>query len=146
MLMWNDKSLINLLYFPNFFMALTDYTNFICKCHFCDIWDIQVKVSLANSMHYPAQPFCLVLVLVFVLGNFLVTCICTWRHFLGVQLYSNYTIGHQNLERVLCLILPSHSVESGSSTSILHCQPFLWECVSRRGLLHYSEGSLFVLR
>jgi hypothetical protein len=28
-LMWNDKSLINLLYFPNFFMALTDSTNFI---------------------------------------------------------------------------------------------------------------------
>ncbi len=30
-LMLNDKSLINLLYFPNFFMALTEHTNFIWK-------------------------------------------------------------------------------------------------------------------
>ncbi len=79
-------------------------------------------------------------------GNFLVACICVWCHFLGVQLYSNYTIGHQNFERVLCLILPNHLVESVSSASILHCQSYLQECISRRGLLHYSEGSVFVLR
>jgi hypothetical protein len=36
-------------------------------------------------------------------------------------LYSNYTIGHQNSERILCLILPSRLVESVSSASILHC-------------------------
>ncbi len=102
--------------------------------------------SLPVSRHYPAQPFCPVLVLAFVLGNFLVACICAWHHFLGVRLYSNYTIGHQNLEIALCLILPSHLVESVSSTSISHCQPFLQECVSRRGLLNYSEGSVFVLR
>ncbi len=69
-------------------------------------------------MHYPAQPFRPVLVLAFVLGIFLVAHICAWRHFLGVQLYSNYTIGHQNLERVLCLILPCRLVKSVSSTSI----------------------------
>ncbi len=80
------------------------------------------------------------------LGNFLVACICAWRHFLGVWLYSNYTIGHQNFERVICMILPSHLVKSVSSASILCCQSYLQECVSRRGLLHYSEGSVFVLR
>jgi hypothetical protein len=56
------------------------------------------------------------------------------------------TKGHQNFERVLCLILPSRLVESVSSASILHCQSFLQEGISRRGLLHHSEGSVFVLR
>jgi hypothetical protein len=37
-------------------------------------------------------------------------------------------------------------VESVSSASILHCQSYLQECISRRGLLHYSEGSVFVMR
>ncbi len=60
-------------------------------------------------------------------------------------MYSNYNIGRQNFERVLCLILPSHLVESVSS-AILQCQSYLQECVSRRGLLHYSEGSVVVLR
>ncbi len=125
----------------------------------------KVKVYLAVSRHFSAQPFCLVLVLTFAwqlfsslhlhlapwswclhsLGNYLVACICAWRHFLGVQLYSNYNIGCRNFEGVLCLILPSHLVES-VSFAILRCQSYLRECVSRRGLLHYSEGSVFVLR
>ncbi len=93
-------------------------------------------------LHNPfARSWCLHLV-----GNILVACICAWRHFLGVWLYSNYTIGHQNFEWVMCLILPSRLVQSVSSASILHCQSYLWECISRRGLLHYSEGSVFVLR
>ncbi len=79
------------------------------------------------------------------LGNFLVACVCAWRHFLGVLLYSNYNIGCQNFERVLCLILPSRLVES-VSFAILCCQSYLRECVSKRGLLHYSEGSVFILR
>ncbi len=116
------------------------------KTLWCDSWDIQVSIYLAVSKHYPAQPFCPVLVLAFALGNFLDAHVCAWHHFLGVWLYSNYTIGHQNLVRVLCLILPSHLVKSVSSTSILHCQSFLWECISRRGLSHYTEGSVFVLR
>ncbi len=102
--------------------------------------------TLAVSRHYPAQPFCPVLVLAFALGNFLVARIFVWHHFLGVWLYSNYTICHRHLERVLCLILPSHLVKSVSSTSILHCKSFLQECISKRGLLHYSEGSVFILR
>ncbi len=145
-LMWNDKSLSNLLYFPNLFMALTDNTNFIWKHPVVIVETFKVKVYLAVSRHYPAQPFRPILVLAFALGNFFVACICAWRHFLGVQLNSNYTIGHQNFERVLCLILPSYLVESVSSASILHRQSYLQECVSRRGLLHYSEGSDFALR
>ncbi len=105
-LMWNDKSLNNLLYFTIFFMALTDYTNFIWKHSFVIIETFKSK-SLLVSRHYPAQLFCLLLVLAFALGNLLVACICAWHHFLGVWLCFNYTIGHQNLERVLCLILPS---------------------------------------
>ncbi len=140
--MWNDKLLINLLYFPNFFMALIEHTNFIWKCPFVIVETFKSK-SLTVSRHYPAQPFHLVLVLKFVLGNFLEACICASRHFLVVWLYSNYTIGHQNLERVLCLFWPSCLVKSVLSTLILRCQPFLRECVSRRGLLHYSEGSVY---
>ncbi len=68
------------------------------KTLWCDSWDIDIKVYLAVSRHYPAQPFCLVLVLAFALGNFFVARICAWHHFLGVWLYSNYTIGHQILK------------------------------------------------
>ncbi len=88
--MWNDQSLTNLLYFPNFFMALTGHTNFIWKCP-CVIIELFKSKSLTVSRHYPAQPFCSLLVLTYVLGNFLVACICAWRHFLGVWLYFNYT-------------------------------------------------------
>ena len=132
--------------FPKLFYGIDRLHQLQLKTPFCDSWDIQVKVFLSVSRHYPAQPFHLVLVLAFVLGNSLVACICTRRHFLGVRLYSNYTIGCQNLERVLCLILPSHLVKTVSSRSILHCQYFLRECVSRWGLLHYSEGTVSVLR
>ncbi len=145
-LMWNDKYLIKLLYFPNFFMALTEDTKFIWKHSDVIVETFKVKVYLVVLRHYPAQPFRPVLVLAFALGNFLVACICAWHHFLEVWLYSNYTIGHPNFERVLCLILPSPLVESVSSASILHCQSYLQECISKRGLLHYSEGSVFVLR
>jgi hypothetical protein len=132
--------------FPKLFHGIDRRHQLHLKTLWCDSWDIQVKLYLAVSRHYPAQPFCPVLVLAFALGNFLVACICAWNHFLGIRLYSNYTIGHQNSESVLCLILPSRLVKSVSSASILHCQSHLWECVSRRGLLHYSEGSIFVLR
>jgi hypothetical protein len=145
-LMLNDKSLINLLYyFLNFIMTLTEYTSFIWKHPFMIVETFKSK-SLVVSRYYPAQPFCPVLVLTFALGNFLVAHICAWHHFLGVWLYSNYTTGHWNMERVLCLILPSSLVESASSTFILLCQSFLWECISWRGLLHYSEGLVFVSR
>ncbi len=53
-------------------------------------------------------------------------------------MYSNSNIGRQNFERVLCLILPSRLVES-VSFAILHCQSYLQECISRRGVLHYGR-------
>ncbi len=140
--MWNDESLINVFISQTFswhWQNTSPYSKTLC----CDSWDIQVKVYLTVSGHYPAQPFHSVLVIAFALDNSLVTRIWAWHHFLGVQLYSNYTIGHQNLKRVLCLFLPSRLVESVSSASILHCQPILWECILRRVLLHYSEGSVF---
>ncbi len=132
--------------FPKLFHGIDRTHQLHLKTLWCDSWDIQVKVYLEVSRHYPAQLFCPVLVLPIALGNSLVAPICTWNHYLGVQLYSNYTIGHQNSERVLCLILPSCLVKSVSSASILHWQSILLECISRRGLLHYSEGSVFVLR
>ncbi len=131
---------------PKLFHGIDRRHQLHLKTLWCDSWDIQVKVYLAVSRHYPAQPFRPVLVLVFALDNFLVARICPWHHFLGVWLYSNYTTGHQNFQRVLCLILLSHLVESVSSASILRCQSHLRKCISRRGLLHYSEGSVFVLR
>ncbi len=132
--------------FPKLFHGIDRRHQINLKTLWCDSWDIQVKVYLAVSRHYSAQPFCPVLVLAFALGNFLVACICTWHHFLEVWLYSNYTIGHQNFERVLCLILPRCWVASVYSACILCCQSYLRECVSRRGLLHYSKVSVFVLR
>ncbi len=143
--MWNDKSLSNLLYFPNFSSVIDRTHQIYLKTPCCDSWDIQgqslsrgVKAFSCTTLF--SRSWCLHLP-----GNFLVACICTWRHFLGVQLYSNSTICRQNFERVLCLILPSCLVES-VPFSILRCQSYLWECISRRGLFHYSEGSVFVLR
>jgi hypothetical protein len=43
------------------------------------------------------------------------------------------------------MILLSHLVKPVSSAPILRCQSYLQECISRRGLLHYSEGSVFGL-
>ncbi len=143
--MWNEKSLINLLYFPNF-SSVIDRTHQIIWKHPVVIVETFKSKSISQFqgiiLHNPFAWFwCSHL-----LGNFSVARNSTWRHFLGVQLYSNYTIGHQNFKKVMCLILPSHLVESASSASILHCQSFLQESVARRGLLHYSEGSVFVLR
>ncbi len=144
--MWSDKYLKKFFTFLKLFHGIDRRHQCHLKTLLCDRWDIQVKVYLAVSTHYPPQPFCSVLVLAFALGNILLSHICTWHHFLGVQLYSNYTIGHWNSERVLCMIMPSHLVESVSSASILCCQSYLQECVSRRELLHYSEGSVLILR
>ncbi len=104
----------------------------------------KVKVYLPVPRHFSAQPFCPVMVLAF-----------AWQLFSSLHLHLAPFLGSlivlqlqywcQNFERVLCLILPSHLVESVSS-AILRCQSYLWECISRRGLLHYSEGSVLVLR
>ncbi len=144
-LMWNNKSISNLPYFPNFCSVI--YRQHLChlKAPCCDGWDIRGQslycgFNAFSSTTLFARSWCLHL-----LGNFLVACICAWCHFLGVRLYSIYNIGRQDFEIVLCLILHHHLVES-FSFAILHCQSYLQEWVSRRGLLHYSEGSVFLLR
>ena len=146
-LCWCEMTNLSSTFFisQTFPLSLTELTKFIWKHSVVIVETFKVKVYLPVTRHYPAQPFCPVLVLTFALANFLVAWICAWHHFLGVELYSNYTIGHWNFERVLCLILPSCLVESVSSDSILRCQSYLQQCISRRGLLHYSEGSVFVL-
>ncbi len=94
-LCWCEMTNISSIFFISKLFHVIDRRHQIhLKTLWCDSWDIQVKVYLAVPWHYPAQPFRLVLVLTFVLGNFLVACICTWHHFLGDQLYFNYTIGH----------------------------------------------------
>ncbi len=104
-------------------LSLTEHTNFIWKHPVVIVETFKSKSILRFQGIILLNPFagswCLNL-----LANFLVACICTWRHFLGVQLYSNYTISHQIFERVLCLILPSRLVKSVSSASILRCQSF----------------------
>ncbi len=137
--MWNDKSLSNLLFFPKLFLCHWQITPLSFWKHpFVIVETFKVKVYLVVSRHYPAQPFHLVLWCSYLLGSFLVACICAWRHFLGVRLYSNSNIVCQNFERELCLIMPSRLVES-VSFAILHCQSYLQECISRGGLLHYSR-------
>ncbi len=118
MLIWNHKSLSNLLYFPNF-CSVIDRQHFShLKTSCCDSWDIQDQILSHSFKAFSctnlfAWSWCSHL-----LGNILVACICTWCHFLGVWLYSNSTIGRQNFERVLCLILPSRLVKS---VYLLYC-------------------------
>ncbi len=121
-----------------FALSLRDNTFVILKTPCCDSWDIQgqslscgFKSFFLHNLF--SRSWCLHL-----LGNVLVACICAWCHFLGVQLYSNSNIGCWNFEKVLCLIVPSRLVES-VSFAILLCQSYLRECISRRGLLHYSR-------
>ncbi len=116
------------------------------KTLWCDSWDIKVKVYLAVSRHYPVQPFHLVLVLAFALGKFLVAHICTWHHFLGVWLYSNTQMVIKILKEYCAWLC--QAIWSNLFLLLLSCivKSYLQECISRRGLLHYSEGSVFVQR
>ncbi len=118
----------NVLYFPN----LSSVIDRQHLCHFEStlLWWLRHSRSMSILQlqgifqHNPfTWSWCSHL-----LGNFLVACICAWRHILGVWLYSNFE------DR---LILLSCLVESVSS-AILHCQSYLRECVSRKGLLHFS--------
>ncbi len=103
----------------------------------------KVKVYLAVSRHYPAQTFRLVLVLAFALqlfsslhlrlAPFLGSSIVLQLHNWLLKFWKSTVLDSAN-----CL------VESVSS-AILLCQSYLWECISRRGFLHNSEGSVFVL-
>jgi hypothetical protein len=63
--MWNDKSLSNLLYFPNFCSAIDRLHLCHLKTPCCDSETFKVKVYLTVSRHFSAQSFSPVLVLAF---------------------------------------------------------------------------------
>ncbi len=104
----------------------------------------KVKVYLEVLRHFPAQPFCPVLVLTF-----------AWQLFSSLHLHLVPFLGSSIVLQLqywlskfwksTVLDSANHLVESVSS-AILCCQSYLQECTSRRGLLHYSEGSVLVLR
>ncbi len=104
----------------------------------------KVKVYLAVSRHFPARPFCSVLVLAF-----------AWKLFSSLHLHLEPFLGSSIVLQLQYWALKiwksnvldsaNHLVESVSS-AILRCQSCLREWVSRGGLLHYSEGSVVVLR
>ncbi len=104
----------------------------------------KVKVYLVVSRHFPAQPFFPVLVLAF-----------AWQHFSSLHLHLAPFLGSlivlqfqywlSKFWKGTVLDSANHLVES-VSFAILHCHSYLQEWASRRGLLHYSEGTVFVLR
>jgi hypothetical protein len=104
----------------------------------------KVKVYLAVSRHFPAQPFCPVLVLAF-----------AWQLFSSLHLRLALFLGSLivlQLQYWLLKFWKSTVLDSANRlvesvfSAILRCQSYLQECVSRGGLLHYSEGSVVVLR
>ncbi len=104
----------------------------------------KVKVYLAVSRHFPVQPFCLVLVLAF-----------AWQLFSSLHLRLAPFLGslvvlqlqYWPLKFWKSTVLDSaNRLVKSVSFAILHSQSYLWECISRGGLLHNSEGSVVVLR
>ncbi len=66
-LFWCEMSNFSSTFFISqaFPLSLTEHTKFIWKHPFVIVETFKVKVYLTVSRHYPAQPFCLVLVLAF---------------------------------------------------------------------------------
>ena len=104
----------------------------------------KVKVYLEVSRRFPAQPFCLVLVLAFAWQLFS-SLHLRLAPFLGSSIVLQFHNWSLKFWKSTVLDSANSLVESVSS-AILHCQSYLQGCISRRGLLHYSEGSVFVLR
>ncbi len=104
----------------------------------------KVKVYLAVSRHFPAQPFCLVLVLAFAWQLFS-SLHLRLAPFLRSSIVLQLQYWLSKCWKSAVLDSANRLVESVSS-AIFHCQSYLQECISRGGLLHYSEGSVVVLR
>ncbi len=104
----------------------------------------KVKVYLAVSRHFPAQPFRPVLVLAFAwkLFNSLHLRLVP---FLGSSIVLQFHNWLSKFWKSTVLDSANRLVKSVSS-AILCCQSYLQECVSRGELLHYNEGSVVVLR
>ncbi len=146
-LCWCEVTNLSATFFisQTFALSLTEHTKFIWKHPVVIVETFKVKVYLAISRHNPAQPFCLVLVLAF-----------AWQLFSSSHLRLSPFLGSLN-----ALQLHNWSSKFWKSTVldsakpfgwicffcfILRCQSYFQECIWRRGLLHYSEGSVFVLR
>ncbi len=104
----------------------------------------KVKVYLAVSRHFPAQPFGPVLVLAFAWQPFS-SLYLRLASFLGSSIILQFHNWLLKFWKSTLLDSANRLVES-VSFAILRCQSYLWECISRRGLLHCSEGTVFVLR
>ncbi len=104
----------------------------------------KVKVYLAVSRHFSPQTFCPVLVLAFAWQLFS-SLHLRLAPFLGSSIVLQFQYWLSKFWKSTVLDSANRLVKSVSS-AILHCQSYLQECVSRRGLLHYSEGSIVVLR
>ncbi len=104
----------------------------------------KVKVYLTVSRHFPAQPICPVLVLVFAWQLFS-SLHLRLAPFLGSSILLQLQYWLSKFWKSTVLDSDNRLVESVSS-AILRCQSYLQECVSRGGLLDYSEGSVVVLR
>ncbi len=113
-LMWNDKSLSNLLYFPNFCSVIDRQHLCHLKSPCCDSWDIQ-----GQSLSRGFKAFSCTILFTrswcsHLLGNFLVACICAWRVlFLGSS-----------------IVLQFHNWSSKfwKSTVLDSAKPFGWIC------------------
>ncbi len=104
----------------------------------------RVKVYLAVSRHFPAQPFCPVLMLAFAWQLFS-SLHLRLAPFLGSSIVLQFQYWSSKFWRSTVLDSANRLVKSVFS-AILHCESYLQECISREGLLHYSEGSEVVLR
>ncbi len=134
-LCWCEMTNLSVTFlFPKLFHGIDRRHQIYLKSLWCDSWDIQVKVYLVVSS-------CPVLVLAF-----------AWQLFSSLHLRLAPFLGS-----LIVLQLHNWSSKFWKSTVLDSAKPFGWicffccqsylrECVSRRGLLHYGEGLLFVLR
>ncbi len=130
--------------FQFFALTLTDNTFVIWKHPVVIVETFKVKVYLAVSRHFPAQPFCLVLVLAF-----------AWQLFSSLHLRLVPFLGSS-----IVVQLQYWSSKFWKSTVLDSAKLFGWICFFcyialsilsprvhlKRGLLHSSEGLVFVLR
>ncbi len=106
--MWNDKSLINLLYFPNIFMALTEHTNFIWKHS-----DVIVETFKSKSILWFKALSCTTL------SPGLGACICAWQLFSSLHLCLAPFLGS-----MIVLQLHNWSSKFGKSTVLVSAKQF----------------------
>ncbi len=145
-LCWCEMTILsaNLFISQTFALSLTDNTFVVLKTPCCVSWDIQGQSLSCGSKAFSCTT----------LLSGLGACICLaffsslhlrLAPFLGSLIVLQFHNWSSKFWKSTVLDPANHLVES-VSFAILHCQSYLRECISRRGLLHYSEGTVFVLR